>query len=558
MMKYALSTSLYAVLICCTALLSLAQAPPHSPVPYTIQFELVTGIKAQNLPALQSYCIAAYDDQNWFILGGRWRKDPTVPSGLHVFFPAKFDNFPSPDAVLWQINPQTQTAVQLLDLSTLPAELGDPLSSTNQQCEYDSASDSWYIAGGYGYSQKLNRFTTFPTLIRIPVSALVKIANGDGPNKAQAIAALINQPDNIATNELFQVTGGALRKTPLPGTWALVFGQCFDGMYSPLFSGGFNQTYTNQVRYFALKSGTVTVVGPPGVLTSSDKTYPYNRRDLPIVYDLDPATGNDRIAAFGGVFPPGKIAGYTNPVYVTKSNNQLVANMDTAGSEKFSQYEAPNIVVYDGSTTYHTVFGGIGHYYYHQTPDQKTVYEAVTNQGRNDGLPFVGDVTTFLERSNGIYEEYIAPDPVPQNALHGASIEFIPTESLSDKFTGMMKNIVNLKSFQPGEKELIGYIYGGVEANFPLPCITSTGTQATNALYRVYLTATPWSGLIPATSGHEANPLKLYNHETEPKKKLKFTGTNPCASAKPQAPIPPAKPYSAAQYCQQPYTPTNQ
>ena len=235
MTKNALSTSLYTVLICCTALLSLAQTPPQNPVPYTIQFELVTGPNAENLPALQSYCIAAYDDQNWFILGGRWRKNPTVPSGLHVFFPAKFNNFPSPDAVLWEINPQTQTAVQLLDLSTLPAKFGDPLSSTDQQCEYDSAYDSWYIAGGYGYSQTFNRFTTFPTLIRIPVSALVKIANGNDPNKSQAIAALINQDDNIATNELFQVTGGALRKTPLSGTWALVFGQCFDGMYSPLF-----------------------------------------------------------------------------------------------------------------------------------------------------------------------------------------------------------------------------------------------------------------------------------------------------------------------------------
>ncbi len=88
--------------------------------------------------------------------------------------------------------------------------------------------------------------------------------------------------------------------------------------------------------------------------------------------------------------------------------------------------------------------------------------------------------------------------------LHGASAEFIPNLAESSKFQGVAGSVVNLSAFTPGQKKLIGYIYGGIEAANPLPCKPSTGTIGTNALYQVYLTMSPWQGLVPASQAKEA------------------------------------------------------
>jgi hypothetical protein len=100
---------------------------------------------------------------------------------------------------------------------------------------------------------------------------------------------------------------------------------------------------------------------------------------------------------------------------------------------------------------------------------------------------------------------------------------------MSAKFQGIGGNVVSLAAFQPGEKELIGYIYGGVEADYPLPCVPSAGTQATNALYQVYLTKSAWLGQIPATNAHEA--IGYYTHG-DPKVK-KHRGSSARAAVAP-------------------------
>jgi hypothetical protein len=63
--------------------------------------------------------------------------------------------------------------------------------------------------------------------------------------------------------------------------------------------------------------------------------------------------------------------------------------------------------------------------------------------------------------------------------------------------------VIKLASIPKGTRLLIGYIYGGVEAQNPLPKAPNTGTFVSNSIFEVYLTITPTSA-IPASLGHES------------------------------------------------------
>jgi hypothetical protein len=57
----------------------------------------------------------------------------------------------------------------------------------------------------------------------------------------------------------------------------------------------------------------------------------------------------------------------------------------------------------------------------------------------------------------------------------------------------------------PNNTVTVGYIYGGIAADFPLPKIPNQGTAATANIYQVLLTPTSSSGYIPSSSGTLAN-----------------------------------------------------
>ena len=210
-----------------------------------------------------------------------------------------------------------------------------------------------------------------------------------------------------------------------------------------------------------------------------------------------------RISAFGGVFKPGIIAPYTYPVYVT---NPGTATPDTNGQQKFSQYGCPVITVFDSSASsnvYHTFFGGIGHYYYSQTDSQRAVFDTATAQSRNDGFPFVADVSTFAESASGKYSEYIQLAPIVNNRLLGATVRFIVNPAIVNNGMAYSNGVIKLKNMPAGSKTLVGYIYGGIEAQNPLPLIPNTGTFVSNSLFAVYVTNAP-SAALPASMAHES------------------------------------------------------
>ncbi len=480
-----------------TAAFAVAQT---TSLPYTLTF--VPAALPSPLPALQSYCLADFSATQWFILGGR-------TLGLHQFNPPPANNFLEPNTILWSINPVTQTAIQLADLSQLDPSIGDPLTSTNQQCEYNAETGFWYVAGGYGLSRETNTFVTFNTIFQIPIGKIAAIARMkySASQMQSAVAKVLAQPGIMLANNAMKVTGGMLSHNAA-GLEFLSFGQIFDGSYNP-FGSGFTQAYKQSVLPFTITTNpfSIRTLQP---ITSTDSDNPFNRRDFAAAYDIDPATKQDRFAIFGGVFRPGAIAAYDYPVYITGPGTNISVSPDHTVTQHFGFYQAPIIVAWDGSNVYHTFFGGIGHFFYTQSAPQKVVYNYVTDNGRNDGMPFIEDIDTLIENSSGQYQEYIAPQAVPGNLLHGASVDFIPNLDQSDKFQGIGGNVINLSKFAPGEKELIGYIYGGVDADYPLPCVPSHGTQATNQLYQVYLTMSAWPGQIPASDATEA--VGYYTH----------------------------------------------
>jgi len=132
------------------------------------------------------------------------------------------------------------------------------------------------------------------------------------------------------------------------------------------------------------------------------------------------------------------------------------------------------------------------------------MYDKVTAEGRNDGLPFVADISTLIQNRDGKYIQCIAPLPIPDNKLRGASVDFVPllpTQNPAISADG----IVDLARIGPLTSVLIGHIYGGIDADFPLPKIPNYGSQASNALYSVMLTNSPSAGHIPASQAHLAN-----------------------------------------------------
>ncbi|MBC6365676.1 hypothetical protein [Algoriphagus sp. AK58] len=464
-------------------------------LPFSLEFVEQTFSNEQPLPRLQSYVHVMGKSGELLILGGR-------KQGLHTF-KSEGSNFvrDSSNHFMFVIDPSTGKQWSL-DVNQLGDELSAPLSATNMQAYHDRASDQFYIAGGYGWKADGSNMITFPSMMAFKVEDMIKAIKSGA--SADQIKGLIS----IGKDERYAVTGGELFL--LNGNFYLVFGQRFDGQYRAFGGSDFTQQYTEEIRIFTLKRNSLEILSY-GSTKSSDAERPFHRRDGNLLEDIDPVTLNPRIAAMGGVFLPGIIGAYDYPIYISGPQNPEIKK-DIR--QRFSQYECPVIsVVQEGdslNSVFHTFFGGISAYYYFQTPAQKNVYDSVTVEHRNDGFPFIADISTFQVSSDGSYAEYILPKPIPGSRLLGASIRFIPNRALVDLGLAFENGIIRLSKVPNGEKILAGYIYGGIEAENPLPRAPNTGTFVSNSLFAVYLNPKP-SGAIPAEKAKKA----VFNYNQE-------------------------------------------
>lgn len=477
-------------------------------IPFTLSIEPLTfDTETEALPGMQSSVIASHKGK-WLLLGGRMQ-------GLHTFFPAPANNFPVKQAnrALWVIDPADGSHWHL-DLDGLPAKLADPLAATNQPAFFDQREGNLYVAGGYGWDSETDGMNTFGSLIKVPVEKTMSLVMSDlsKNEKLKQLEKLLIQ----STDTRFAVTGGELRRTN--GRFYLIFGQYFKGDYHAFGSGSdgrplFVQKYTEEVRVFTLKPGSVDILSYGVLPPSSDPSRPYHRRDGVIVDDIDPKTAEPRVAAFGGVFQVGKTTGYGEPIYIYDNEGAPSAFVDSAVLQKFSQYQCPVVSVFDdtNSAVYHTFYGGLSEHYFHQTDQQSEVFNLVIDQNRADGVPFISDITTMVQHASGEYQQFILPDPLPQvdvpeviqkNLLppyqkfntatlnnFGTSANFIINPELIANGKAYDNGVIKLSAVE--EKTVVGHFYGGIAAFFPYALVPNTGTYASNTIFRISLEPTP-------------------------------------------------------------------
>ena len=487
-------------------------------LPFTLKFEEVTYTTAPL--ALHSYAFANPDGGKYLLVGGR-----AAPAGLHSFKNAPANNFPSPNNTMIVFDP-ANGVVGTFDVSKLSWDFAKILQATNGQGYYDRSTDMFYLCGGYGMGNPDgSNYMTFGALLRFPATKVIA-AILQGQTDAARAAAIQPLIESVSDPSL-AVTGGELFE--MNGIFTLVFGQQATGMYDA-FTGNFQQVYTCQARYFQINPNNFGQgLLNQGVSTTSND---YHRRDGNTVSTYDPNTGSPIIGAFGGVFPPGIIGCYSKPVYLTVSTSSRTIKQD-AFSQKMSAYNCPTVVAYSAGqkAVYHTFFGGVSHYWLNQTWLHGSTYQQVTQAGRNDGMPFCEDISVLVRKAGGSYKEWIYPMPIaavgyPPNApqpplpaglpsvvsnLRGSSARFLPDPSLISSGKMDSEGVVLLDQFQPNDSVVIGYTYGGIEAQNPLPQTPNTGTKCSNAVYKVTLVMQP-ADAVDVRYAHQAtgtyNPAK--------------------------------------------------
>jgi hypothetical protein len=446
-------------------------------------------------------------------------------------------NFPpaSANQYMYVIDPNEGVQASF-DVMNLANELLSPLRSTNQQFWHDEENDTLYVTGGYGVDYADDVMVTFDTLLVMSPEKVASILTSGESD--EAIAKAIEAEIHVFHDNRFAVTGGYFEN--LDGLYYLAFGQLFFGQYSTfgrphdsLFAQRqqslilekmettghdvaelrtatssrvpFVQHYTEELRVFTLDPDDFKILSY-GATVTSDAARSFHRRDGNFVTTVDPATGKARLAAFGGVFPPGVIGAYAQPIYIDGPGIYDIADFE----QSFSQYECPVLILYDPESkiVYHLFFGGISGHFYHLTKEQMEVYEKVTEEGRNDGLPFINDISVLALAGDGTHAEYILPEAFPDFRLLGANAELLPAVtpkgSVSIRYEPAPE-VVDLSKMKPGQSRVVGYVYGGIEAEAPLPKIPNSGTTASQSVFAVTVTRTP-SDVIPASKAKVANP----------------------------------------------------
>jgi hypothetical protein len=395
---------------------------------YTIR---VTPVSIPDLLGVQS-AVSAESGGEGLIFGGR-------TNGLHGF---------STDPTVNNFPPEYQNrTIQVVDPSTgkvwsvdwgqtgLPASETDPLTSTAQ--EFLQVGNTLYVIGGYGVDSSTGQMVTFDTLTAINVPGLIQdVKAGTG------FANDIRQTEDPR----LRVNGGDLGA--IGNRFYLVFGQDFEGDYSPAPPENFTQVYTNTI-------GSFQIVNQPGVplgITSySAQVDPVNfrRRDGNLHAIITPS-GQEGLEYDGGVFTPGpEGTGFRNPIVIGPDG---VGRVDFGYQQYFNQYTAPEIPLFSAATgSMQTVtLGGIGLFHYDPTTGNLT---------EDTGLPFTPDITAQVTSANGLRREYSILPQLP--GLLGASAAFFHNPGLPTYANG----VIQLDKLTG--PTVLGYMFGGIQAFVP-------------------------------------------------------------------------------------------
>lgn len=433
-------------------------------LPYQISFEEMSyGTGPSGLPSLQSYSAAVSQTTGyWLVFGG-------LTGGGHSFIADAYSVY------ITAFDPATGRYWQF-DVRKLPAELGDKLRFNNGQMAPGRIPGIAYLVGGFGLDSSNEEFTTFQTITKVDIDQL--IAAIQNPNvDPNSIAAMLPQ----ATDERFAVTGGVMVNSEFH---YLVFGHRSKALVSNPVAPTALDRYTEEVRRFLIEPDPATL----GIRESSygslvdSGDHAFHRRDLNVVPAINPDNGEERLAAFGGVFQFGQMKPFTTPIYIERN---CTATEDLSFHQKMNVYECPAIPAYDenSKTMSYTFFGGIAEWRFENG-----------SLHRDDSLPWSNQACMVIHEAGGQYHEIIIPDAIPGGRHLGADAQFHFVPGLAAAGQLLENGVIKLTGFQPGTKTLIGYIYGGIEAAAGNTRLEKT--TASNRVFAVYLTNSP----LPGTS----------------------------------------------------------
>ena len=451
------------------ALPAAAQTGTLTPVAGALPFDVtLKPVQIPGIPALHSYAVAQS--------GGQWLLTTGRRNGLHTIDTTLVNAFPPAEAndSVYVVDPAARR-VWSAGLSTLPARQADALTVSNANAWQDG--DWLYLIGGYGRSTtRADSMLTFGTLTAVNVPAMIAAV------KARAsLASSVQQVDTFA----LKVAGGQLVK--MDDRFYLVMGQRFDGLYSanPGYWDQFVQIYTEQVMVLSITPSPLRYA-ITGVIAQDPNAWARNfhRRDLNVVPQVD-TTGAHRLAVYGGVFVPGQDAAYQVPVYVLDDST---ARTDSTFFQAMGQYDAAYLPVFDGTTMYTALFGGISLY---------TIDNDRRQLHRDTGLPFSDDVSVIVAAPDGTSKQWAYTWSLP--ALMGADAHVI----LSPTAPADAMGIVRIDSLMQGDSIRVGWLYGGIVSSTPQTDDQAMQTWASNAVYEVWITRTPTAAYALPTSSPE-------------------------------------------------------
>jgi hypothetical protein len=501
-------------------LAAISASAQTAPVPaYTVTLKQVSFPSGVTVPPLHSFARAVGTGGQWLIVAGRTNGEHTFPTSPTGAPPP--NAFPPQQAnrQLWVIDPVAQKTWS----AKVPAPpLGDSLTATN--VEFYQSGDTLYVFGGYGNQTSSGQMTTFRTITAIPVSATIsavmagmalpafqQVANWydctNTPSTMQACnTAILSGNAQAAAPFLSAMTapfyagvaGGGMEKAG--GLFWMVFGQIFQGLYSanPGNMGSFptKQQYMQSVA--ALWVGTIGGKLSAAVMnsvpanpnnTGNPPTAQWNRRDLNVVPAID-GSGNPMISVYGGVFQPGLIAPFQQPIHFTNvSNAQTVTATLDPYLQLFNLYDCASMKLYSATAGSNqlVLFGGIGMYY---------ISNVNGTLQKDTGLPFVNTMSVIVSKNTGVIGEFYNTTPLP--GFIGADATFIPAPAVARQ----SGEIIALDKITANT--LAGWLYGGIVSPQTQP--PQGGTQASNAIYAIWLNpVTPPSGYWKAASAGQVS-----------------------------------------------------
>lgn len=400
-------------------------------------------------PAIHSGAFASYNGK-WIFLGGRI-------DGLHIMQANQAFPFYGRNDSVFVVDPIANTTVSA-SVAQLPFIMYEPIASSNMQSFQNGK--YLYMIGGYGKSDSLEVYTTFPSLISIDLDSLIDHVTAGTP---------INSCFRQVIDTNLAVSGGELEK--IDSTYYLVFGHNFEGSYAETPLGGlFVQRYTHEIRKFTINDNGVNLsLSNYSALQDTDV---YHRRDYNLVPQIFP-NSEFGLTAFGGVFQKNANQPFLSPIDITSTNVQLQSSFN----ENLNQYTTSTLPVYDSLNNFmHTVFFGGMSLYTMDTMTSTLVQDTL--------VPFVQTISKVTRDNVGGLTEYLLSESMP--GFLGTNSFFIPDPAVRYLPGG----ILDLNSISGNQR--VGFIVGGIKSDAPnVGRLDPVGMSRPNAIvYDVFVDRT--------------------------------------------------------------------